>query len=314
MVKSVEKKLFVRNHDGDVVPFDAAGLQSRVIEAFLTAGLREESGAAEDIVLALEYTLLTSPHQESAFSLSEIESAIIRSLEGLGFPEVAAVFRSETPEQVVRISAGAEILERLYISHLGCSPRRAASVAALVAEKLSLLEISAASPHLLLELGRHFERDMAAGEMPELASPPPLSDSGLSREKIYALLPPECQELIDSGVLLINGVTALLPSVRFFFFMQKFARKCKWSKPLTELELLPQLYRAGDILETARQMICGNLELPEAPPCSLALPDMTEFLQEYAGAPGNRRLARELAGALTAGLQGELDNGYPDGK
>ncbi len=314
MVKGVEKRLFLRNHDGEIVPFDAAGLQSRIIGAFLAAGMREESGAAEDIVLALEYTLLSSPHAEPVFGQGEVDSAIIRSLEGFGFSEVAAAYRKGGPEQVVQISVAPEVLERLYITHLGCSPGRAAAVAATVAGKFATLDINAASPHLILEFGRHFEREMAVNDLPELAALPPLTDAGLSREKIYELLPAECKKFVDSGVLQINGITAILPSVRFFFFMQKFAVQCAWSKPFTELEVLPQLYRAGDILEAARRSLCEALALPEMPPCSLALPDITEFLHEYAGVPGNSALAGELTGALTAGLQCELDNMPESGK
>ena len=96
--------------------------------------------------------------------------------------------------------------------------------------------------------------------------------------------------------------------------MQKFAVQCAWSKPFTELEAVPQLYRAGDILETARKSLCEALALPEMPPCSLALPDITEFLREYAGVPVDSALAGELTGALTAGLQCELDNMPESGK
>jgi hypothetical protein len=56
------------------------------------------------------------------------------------------------------------------------------------------------------------------------------------------------------------------------------------------------------------------LNLPETPPCSLALPDMPEFLQEYIGNAVNSRLESELTGALTAGLLCELDNQLPEGK
>lgn len=314
MVKSVEKKLFLRNTSGETVPFDAANLQSRIIGAFLTAGMREESSAAEDIVLALEYALLTSPSPEPVFGQSEVDSAIIRSLEGFGFPEVAAAFRNGLPEQTVRISASVEVLERLFAAHLGCSAGRAAAVAGVVAGKLSAMEIESASPHLLLELGRHYERDMAEKELPALDGLPVIPDAGLSREKIYALLPQTCRELVDCGALRINGVSALLPSVRFFFFMQKFAARCSWGSPLTELEVLPHLYRAGDILESARKVICGALDQPETPPCSLALPDMPEFLQQYTGTAANSSLESELTGALTAGLLCELDNQLPDGK
>ena len=55
MVQVVEKRIFLRDADGGVVPFDAGELQTRLIGGFLAAGLREESFMSEEIVLALEY-------------------------------------------------------------------------------------------------------------------------------------------------------------------------------------------------------------------------------------------------------------------
>ena len=88
MVQRVEKQIFLRDADGGIIPFDTGALQTRLIGGFLATGLREESFMSEEIVLALEYTLLNSPRKEPVFSRSEIDAAVIRLLESIGFPEL----------------------------------------------------------------------------------------------------------------------------------------------------------------------------------------------------------------------------------
>lgn len=307
MVQQVEKRIFVRDADNGVVPFDAGELQTRLIGGFLATGLREESYMSEEIALALEYTLLNSPRLEPVFSRSEIDAAVIRLLESIGFPEVAQFFRRSGSEKVMRIAVDKETVSSLLISHLGCSLMRAGDTAGLVSDALSKLDITAATPHLILELARHYERDLAEKEPPEqelmLPQTPVMT---LSRQDIYALLPAAPRELVDAGVLRINGITTLFPSVRFFFFMKEFAKYRKLSFPVTELEIEPQLFNAGNALEEARLAIGGKLNYPEELPCCLALPDIFDFLESCAGSRPDQQLAAELAAALTAGLGCEL--------
>ncbi|MBE6398916.1 MAG: hypothetical protein E7041_02105 [Lentisphaerae bacterium] len=309
MVQTVEKRIYIRDTDGGVAPFDPNELQTRMIGAFLGAGLREESYISEEIVLALEYTLLTSPRPDGIFTRSEIDTSIVRLLGNTGFPEVANTYRRTASEQVMRLSVSPEVLERLFVTHLGCSAERAAHIAGIVTDNMKTLQIPAASPHLLLELARHHERDLAAQDslpLPEVRQRSPKVT--LSRDEITALLPPAAQQLVAAGVLRINGITTLFPSVRFFFFLTRFAELHRLGNPVTELEIMPLLYDAGNTLETARQAITGALETPEELPCCLALPDISDFQEQRIGCLPDRKLAEELAGALTAGLKCDLYN------
>lgn len=310
MVQTVEKRLFLRDSDGGVTPFDPVGLQTRLIGAFLAAGNQQESYMAEEIVLALEYTLLTTPRPEPVFNINEIDSAIIRLLEASGYPEVAATYRKTGSEQVLRISTSPDTLRRLFASHLGCSAERAERVADIVAQSMAQLQISSATAHLLLEFARHYERNLAEQESARLVPAlPGTSGTTLSRDEITALLPAEPRKLMDAGVLKINGITALFPGIRFFFFLNNFARMQQWSSPVTELEVIPQLYAAGSALDAARTTIIAALA-PESGslPCCLAIPDMFDFQEKYFSAAADKVLASELAGALTTGLNCELYN------
>ncbi len=307
MVQSVEKRIFLRDIDGGVVPFDAGELQTRLIGAFLATGLREESFMSEEIVLALEYTLLNSPRLDGTFSQSEVDAAVIRLLESIGFPEVAHVFRRNCCEAQLRIQTDELTVAGVLSAHLGCSPERTARIAKAVAGAMKKLDFSAASPHLLLEVARHYERDMAEDDVIKSDEfLPGIPRQTLTRKDIYGLLPAAPKQLVDEGVLRINGITTLFPSVRFFFFLKPFVRVRNLSMPVTELEIEPLLYSAGNALEEARKAVSGALRHPGELPCCLTLPDIFDFLESCAGSKPDQALACELAAALTHGLECEL--------
>ena len=307
MVKSIHKQIYWRDADGGVMPFDTGQLQTRLIGSFLATGLREESFMSEEIVLALEYTLLNSPRQEAVFSKGEIDAAVIRLLESIGFPEVAHVFRRNGHEQMVRIINDPATVAGLLVSHLGCSMERAAHISGMVTEALDKLGFASVSPHLALELARHYERELAENDfLAENAVLPGVPQQTLTRKEIYELLPAAPKELVDAGVLRINGITTLFPSVRFFFFMKEFARFKQLSFPVTELEIEPLLHNAGNALEEARKAIKTALHHPGELPCCLTLPDIFDFLESCAGSAPDQHLAAELASVLTGALDCEL--------
>lgn len=307
MVQAASKQIYLRDSDNGIVPFDCGELQTRLIGCFLATGLREESYMSEEIVLALEYTLLNSPRKEPVFGRSEIDAAVIRLLESIGFPEVAVVFRRNGHEQLLRIGCDEVTVAGLLSSHLGCSAERCAHIASLVSGSLDKLGISAAAPHLILELSRHYERDLAENDLlPESALLPEIPQHALDRQKIYDIIPEEAKKLVNAGILRINGITTLFPSVRLFFFMKDFVLFNGLSAPVTELEIEPLLYSAGEILESARQAIEAELHYPEELPCCLSLPDMFDFLEKFVCSAADMKLAHEFASVLTGAFGCEL--------
>ena len=71
----------IRNFDGSTEPFDAMALQTRLIGSFLAAGRGDSSFMAEDIALAVEYTLTHVERPEPVFGRGELDAAVIRLLE-----------------------------------------------------------------------------------------------------------------------------------------------------------------------------------------------------------------------------------------
>ena len=162
MYKPVLRQIFLKDSDGGISPFDPENLLTRLTGAFQSAGQNSESYVADDIVLALEYTLRRAPRPELVFSAGEIDAAVIRLLESAGFPEAARCFRnSGNGEQLIQLSTTRQTLRDFLSAHLGCSVERLEKIAEKCSEALQTLDIECASLHLILELARHYERETA---------------------------------------------------------------------------------------------------------------------------------------------------------
>lgn len=299
----------IRERDGSISPFSALELQTRLIGTFLASGRRDNSYLAEDIALAVEYTLSRLPRPEPLFARGEIEAAVIRLLEETGFPDVARTFRKGgAVESTARIAADPEtlgtLLRRFFLT---ADDRRFSELLNAVLDAAKKLDMSDASPHLWLELARHYDAQLEPEPLDNAAAAPELVT--LTRDELYELLPDTAKRWTDRGILRVNGVTSLFPCVHFFFLMTEFAVAHGLSGTVTELELEPLLYRAGAVLEESRQIIEEKLKSEHRTlPCLLTIPDMFDFITEYAGGEriGSESLAAELAGALTSGLACDL--------
>ncbi len=304
MVKLAEKLIFIQNFDGERVPFNPVELQARLIQCFLGAGLRDSSYMAEDIALAVEYALRNSPRPEPVFGRSELAAAVIRMLEETGFPEVAALFRRTGGDRLVLIDAEPEAVSSLLSKFLACAPKQLECITARVCESMQKLEIPAASPHLLLELARHYEH-LAAETLPVAASAAKLP---ADENELFALFGGEQRRWMDNGVLRISGIGTLFPCLRIFFMIRRFAAELALPAPATEMEITPQLYQMGNLLEECRRLIEERLNPPEPLPIYLAIPDMSGFITEYLGGewPRSEKLGRELAGILCSGFSRDI--------
>ncbi len=307
MVKPTEKIIFIQNHEGERTPFDAVELQTRLINCFLTAGLRESSYLAEDIALAVEYTLLTSGRPDPVFGQGELIAAVIRMLEETGFPEVAALFRQDGGEQRVSIDATPEAVTVFLQKFLACSEEIFDRVAREVSRAIEVLGIPEAEPHLYLELARHYERKFAIEGIVGAPIKRSRNRTSATSDEIAAILPPEVRALITEGILRVGEVGEIFPRTRFFFRMEPFARKFRLCAPVTEMEVEPLLFQISRILEQARKTINDALQPPEPLPVQLTIPDMSTFLAEYFGA--ERGKARKLSDELIRALSFELKDG-----
>ena len=298
-----ESQVMIREFEGDVVPFDPEVLQTRLIGCFLAAGLRESVDLPQDIVLAVEYTLRNAPRPEPVFGRGELERAVTRLLEEIGFPEVARLYRSGSGnENEVYVTPERETLVKMLQGHLWVSGELFNKVIDRIVESAAKLEIRRAPAHLFLELARYYERELeqestrcAVEKTPEIT---------ISRSEIGRIVSAEAQALIAEGILRVDGVTTLFPCVRLYFMMEPFARKHQLNVPVTELEIEPFLYEAGAVLAGVQKSIEQRLDQPL--PVIVAVPDMFDFIAAWADGEREKSspLAAELGRVLCASFSG----------
>jgi len=305
MVKAITPvRVDVLNFDGTREPFDATELQTRLIGCFLAAGRGDSSFMAEDIALAVEYTLSHVDRPESVFGRGEIDAAVIRLLEEAGLPDVAKIFRRGQPETRLLVGASRETLSGLLRGHLACSAERFERVLGELLAAAEKLGINEASPHLWLELARHFERETEDEEPP---CPEPMIERTLTKDEILGLLPPEALTLYKAGVLRINGITMLFPCIHFYLSMTCFAAAESLRPPVIELQVEPLLYKLSGVLENVRTILTEKLGAEEPLPCILSIPDMLDFIAEFlAVTDGAEKTAAELGSILSSRVGGEL--------
>ncbi len=304
MVKAADKLIYIQDLEGERIPFDPVELQARLIGCFLAAGLRDSSFFAEDIALAVEFTLLNSNRPEPVFGKGELAAAVIRMLEETGFPEVAALYRKNGGEQRTTLNTDAASVGMFLKKFLACSEPVFDRVTGEVAKAFGKLGIPEAEPHLLLELARHYERKNALEvfQLPEIPR-----KTSATAEELIAVLPEEAGRMVEQGILKIDPVNEIFPRIHLFFRMVPFAEKNRMAVPVTEMELEPQLYEAARVLEAARAAVDDALASEEPLPVHLSIPDMSSFITGYFGADWkkSKALSRELADILG----GEFANG-----
>ena len=294
--------------DGSRHPFDAAELEERLRGAFAAAGLRNEIPRAGDLALAVEYALHKLPRPESLFARAEVEGAVIRLLEESGFPEAARAYRTGAAgggaESRLMVDAERGTLAELLRCHLSVSPAVFDAVLDELLAAARRLEFCCAPPRLWLELARFYALRFEEEAATRTPLPPVPSVAARSVAELAAHLPERAARLRRAGILKFDALTPLFPCFHFTFLFVPFAAAIGAEPPYTELELLPELYRAGQDLAAARAELERFAAAPEPLPCLLSLPDLFDFAAR--GAEGSESFAMTLVDALAGAFDPPL--------
>lgn len=307
MVKPIDRMILIQSLDGSSEIFNCAMLQSQLVSCFISAGLAESSFLAEDIALAVESALLSSERDNLVFGRGELDLAVVRMLEETGFPEVGRMYRRIGGDADIVVGAEPEIVKHFLRKFLACEAEDIDWIAAQVCEACAKLELGNVAPHLLMELARHYERQLLTGRS-HAATTHRDSEVLAEVDEILAKLPESARLLFDQNVLKFHGATKLFPSIRFVFSMNELARVCQFAPPVTEMEIEPRLYACAADLEVCRQVIGGIIRgrCPEAGelPVYLNIGDMYDFTVNYLGCSrlGGKKIGGELAAILASHL------------
>jgi hypothetical protein len=92
MIKIGEKTFFLTDTEGNEVPWSVTDLQSELIYCFVSTGVAQNSCFAEDVALAVEYSLQESENFGGCVSVDELGRMVVEILENSGFYLVADCF------------------------------------------------------------------------------------------------------------------------------------------------------------------------------------------------------------------------------
>ena len=306
MLSITDNFLYVIDSEGRQQLFDVDKLKSALLEAFESSG-SSNGYLAEDIACAVEAAMAESLRSERIFTQSEVDAAVTRILENAGYANVAQVFRRANSHLYIALDANKSDAEALIIRHLGVQAPLAETLADKVVEALKQLNITSASPALYLELARYYEHHTLPAAVPLAGS---VSSGGskilLSSADIVRLLPENLKELYQDKIITLSNISRLYPNFRLSLNLAKLAEKYDLTSPVTELQLAPALYDAGEKTGMFLNILCEHLQV-ETLPLYLVLTKLDIFAERYLGTiyPEGRLTALEMASLFRNAL------GYP---
>ncbi|UDQ97491.1 ATP cone domain-containing protein [Lentisphaerota bacterium WC36G] len=258
MIKISDYSLKVMKHDGSIVDFEVERLQSGIIKSCLEAGVREV-WIAEDIALSIEYALMQAENQQKYFSISDINSLVIKILEKTGYADVAEVYlRTNSTTEVKYISDYAVICD-LISKHLSLHSNKLTDIASSVVQASEMLNIDEANPSLYIELAK-FYRDrqwnqqqnrLALDEVDHLQHINSSTTSSwlLHRRDILEQLNAPTIELINNRIIHIAGISQLFPAIKIDFRISRFAGYLELDIPITEMVMIPNFNQIAEALD-----------------------------------------------------------------
>lgn len=299
---STEYIIYIREQDGTRTMFSAGELRDRLL------GCIGDSGTADDITLALEYSLLNRYDRgtELIFDRGEMDAAVVRLLEDTGFPEAAELYRNGSQAAEELLKSESHCVAPFLSRHLSCSGAKFAAVCNEVLGAVRKIGISEASPYLYLELARYFSRQIGNSDVRMPDELPKLSSEMLS--ELYSKLTPETEKLQRSNVIRVECVAAIFSCVRFHVSMRRFSEYYDVSSPVTELLVCPAAEEVSAALEECRINIPveGNAEKL---PCTLMIHELRQFVREAFCCDEEQtveQISRELGETFASRLENNL--------
>lgn len=291
--------IYIREQDGYNSMFSAGELRARLYRCLSGAGVEAPEDSADDITLAVEYSLLNRQKSgpDGIIDRGELDAAVIRLLEETGFPESARLYRNDGGFEEELLPAEEPAVSQLISRRISCPEHEAEIICGNVLDAVRKLGIEKASPHLYLELARHFSKSRASARSSALPELPRL-DSG-KLETLPQNVSAPTAALLEKKVITIEGLTAIFPCVRFHVSMQEFCGYFDVTSPVTELLVYPAVNQVSSAIGECRLALGDDTaDLP----CTLTIHDLRQFAREAFECSSDmaaEMLAGELASLFT---------------
>ena len=310
MIKFGEKNFLLTDNAGNEAPFNAAELQSELIYCFLSAGMRENSCFAEDIALAVEYSVHEKENFGGRISESELADMVISTLESADFHAVAEWFRRRNRRAVeVFFATSVDGLREFSARNGLLQTVDNESLLKKVSNAFKAMEVPQASPGLIVEMIRFFKSsaDITHDDAGEKSSVQTDGNYIIRLQEVLDDLPQSLRNLLQNKVLRINDVTVYHPSIRLYLDPEVFAEMNGFEPPLTEMFWMPfgaELGQSIDAAIEAIQVLYNKRGGKKQLPVYLTVNGMGPFMEKYFGAePGHgNKLAAFLIESLTENM------------
>ena len=284
MIKISEHSIKFVKPDGSIVEFDTEELQGKIIKSCLSAGIRD-IWIAEDISLSIEYALTSEENRKRMFSASDINTLVLKILEGTGYPEVAAAYRRQNSSTDVKLAPDFQLISELISRHLGLSESRLNETTSTVIDSIDMLNIEEAAPSLYIDLAKAFrDRSLFKNDISKIQLPTGKSGGAwiLKRDKIIEDLDAATIELINNRIIQLASISELFPAIKIDFRVAAYADFLELDIPLTEMVMIPHFYQiaeaVNDIISSANKLYCLENQLDEADvPVYINVNDMSAF-------------------------------------
>lgn len=309
MIKLGENNFLLADADGSEIPFSASELQGELIYCFLSAGLRDSTCFAEDIALAVEYSLHEKYEFSGKVSTAELSSMVVETLENAGFFTVADWFKRRNGRQLEELHlVTAENLHKIALQQgmlfpVGSEEKILKQAAAV----FGFMNVTECPISLITEMLRFFyeQEKNSAKNQKKTDKKSFKGDYLVELKEVADSLPEFLQELLAKKIIQIHDITVYHPSIRLFLDCGKYAEFAGFEGVMTEMMWSPHAIRLARSMDSAiesMQQMYENKCSAKKLPVYLTVNNLEGFMKKYFGAgDGNTgKLAKSIVESLSS--------------
>jgi hypothetical protein len=250
MIKLADSAVILVSPEGDRYDFDITDLQSRIIQSCLAAG-EHDVWIAEDISLAIEYSLNLDENPSKVFQVTDINKTVVRLLQEIGYPAVAECFKHSNKLNEELVCIESDIIRKILNNNLGLLGLSLDTIAKKTEDNLRKIAVGEISPKLILELGKHYKDSILSDSginTISLSSKEEVSFGEITMQDILSKLTDKNREIVDSGIISVSKINPLYPAIKINLRIIKFLEHLGLNPPITEMMFIPYFDVLADVI------------------------------------------------------------------
>ncbi len=301
MIQWQPQQILVRDVSGRRRPVDLGVFERKLNRALADCGI-QESWLVDHLLVSLQDYSAVVVGESTSLDEQSLHRTLARMLLDSGYADVAARFAEQcrVPDAVADIEGRAAWdtprIEAVLRRHLQGVERLIPQLREGVGERLERLGFARAGDKLIVELARHLISQW--GEHERERDKREVSGEWLLAPGFWrTFLPPSATHLLRSETVDIRPISNLLPVIRLRWSMPRMIGQIE-NRPLTELQLLPQLtetaHQVAAIIEALVSHLNEKKQGGTVHPAHLTIIGLETMLaEEFAGEGKSRNLRRQ---------------------